>query len=73
MHRLIYLLYAALVAGLIYMVVMPFMLLHDDKTEEVGEVTYYIPEDGLQTHYHKEVEMTKGKQKSKHSSSDESK
>lgn len=61
MHRFIYLLYAALIAALIYMVTMPFILIHDDKNEEVGEVTYYIPEAGLESHYHKEVEMTKGK------------
>lgn len=73
MHRFIYLLYAALVAALIYMVTMPFILLHDDKTEEVGEVSYYIPEEGLQSHYHKEVELTKGKYSSKSEKSDESK
>lgn len=72
MHRLIYLLYAALIAGLIYMVSMPFILLHEDKTEEVGEVSYYIPEEGLQSHYHKEVEMSKGKYSSKHQESHES-
>lgn len=73
MHRFIYLIYAALVAALIYMVTMPFILLHDDKTEEVGEVSYYIPEEGLQSHYYKEVEMTKGKYSSKSEKTDESK
>ncbi len=73
MHRFIYLLYAALIAGLIYMVAMPFILLHEDKTEEVGEVSYYIPEEGLQSHYHKEVELTKGKYSAKDEGCDESK
>ncbi|UNM96890.1 hypothetical protein MMG00_03295 [Ignatzschineria rhizosphaerae] len=72
MHRFIYLIYAGLVIALVYMVVMPFVLLHDDKTEEVGEVSYYIPEEGLQSHYHKEVEMTKGKYSSRPGTSDES-
>ena len=72
MHRFIYLIYAGLVIALIYMVVMPFVLLYDDKTEVVGEVSYYIPEEGLQSHYHKEVELTKGKYSSKSKASDES-
>lgn len=62
MHKLVYLLFIVLVAGLIYMITMPFIMLYEDQQAIVEEeVTYFIPEGGLQSHYHKEVEMAKGK------------
>ncbi len=61
MHKLVYLLFAALIAVFIYMVTMPLLMLYEDQAEEVEEVTYYMPQEGLEAHYHKEVEMAKGR------------
>lgn len=61
MHKWIYLVIAGLVAVFIYMVSMPFIILYQDAQEPIEEVNYYIPEEGLQSHYHKEVELAKGK------------
>ncbi len=60
MHKWIYLVIAGLVAVFIYMVSMPFIMLYQDHIEPVEEVNYYIPEAGLEAHYHKEVELAKG-------------
>lgn len=60
MHKWIYLVIAGLVAVFIYMVSMPFIMLYQDHVEPVEAVNYYIPEAGLESHYHKEVELAKG-------------
>lgn len=61
MHKWIYLVIAGLVIVFIYMVSMPFIMLYQDHIEPTEEVNYYIPEAGLESHYHKEVELAKGK------------
>ena len=61
MHKWIYFVIAALVAVFIYMVSMPFIMLYQDHQEPIEEVNYYIAEEGLEAHYHKEVEMAKGR------------
>lgn len=61
MHKWIYFVVAALVAVFIYMVSMPFIMLYQDHQEPIEEVNYYIAEEGLEAHYHKEVEMAKGR------------
>lgn len=65
MHRFfLSLLFLGMVGVFIYMVTMPFLLHYNDQTEDVGEVTYYIPEAGLESQFHREVELTKGRKKS---------
>lgn len=61
MHKWIYFVIIVLIAIFIYMVSMPFVMLYNDDKQPIEEVSYYLPEGGLESQFHKEVEMAKGK------------
>ncbi len=65
MRKLFYIFFAVLVVGLIYMITMPFIMLYEDHAEEIEVVEYYVPDTGLESLYHREVELTKGMKQEK--------